>query len=281
MSSDTPQHPIGSGFGARSTAAEVLDGIDLTGRTAVVTGGYSGIGLETVRALAGAGATVVVPARRPELALEALADLPAASTDELDLADQASVSSFADRFLAAHDRLDLLINNAGVMANPETRVGDGWESQFATNHLGHYALTNRLAPVLADDARVVALTSTGHKLSPMRWDDVMFTTGYDKWLAYGQSKTADALFAVHLHALGVQAFAAHPGGIMTPLQRFLPREEMIRLRLDGRRRQHVDEPLQERRNRVRRPSIVGRHVVRQLDGDGRGLLRGLRHRGAE
>ncbi len=119
------------------------------------------------------------------------------------------------------------------MASPERRVGPGWESQFATNHLGHFALTNLLWPALAaaPGARVVSLSSTGHKLSGIRFDDINFDAGYDKWRAYGQAKTANALFAVQLDALGrdfgVRAFAVHPGGIMTELQRHLPREEMI------------------------------------------------------
>ncbi len=126
-----------------------------------------------------------------------------------------------------------MINNAAIMACPEQRVGPGWESQFATNHLGHYALTNLLWPALAagEGARVVALSSTGHKLSPVRFDDINFTAGYDKWKAYGQAKTANALFAVQLDRFGrdagVRAFAVHPGGIMTELQRHLPREEMV------------------------------------------------------
>ena len=128
---------------------------------------------------------------------------------------------------------DSLINNAAIMASPERRVGPGWESQFATNHLGHFALTNLLWPALAaaPGARVVSLSSTGHKLSAIRFDDINFDAGYDKWRAYGQAKTANALFAVQLDALGqdmgVRAFAVHPGGIMTELQRHLPREEMI------------------------------------------------------
>lgn len=236
----TPQHPIGSGFGPRSTAAEVLKGIDLAGKLAVVTGGYSGLGLETTRALAGAGAHVVVPARRPEHAREVLADVDAHSgsidVDELDLADQASVRAFAQRFLARGRSLDILINNAAIMASPEAHIavnGTQTEAQFATNHLGHFTLTNLLWPALAaaeDGARVVALSSTGHKLSPIRFDDLNFDGGYDKWLAYGQAKTANSLFAVQLDTLGqahgVRAFAAHPGGIMTPLQRHLTREEM-------------------------------------------------------
>ncbi len=227
------QEKIGSGFGARSTAREVLDGIDLTGRLALVTGGYSGLGLETTRALAGAGARVVVPARRRAAAQDALAGLEGVEVDELDLGDLDSVAAFADRFLAPGRALDIVIANAGIMACPETRVGPGWEAQFATNHLGHFALVNRLRPALHPGARVVAVSSRGHHLSPVRWDDPQFTTGYDKWLAYGQAKTANVLFAVHLDALardaGVRAFALHPGGILTPLQRHLPLEEQIEL----------------------------------------------------
>src|SRR3954453_18767193 len=229
----TPQQQIGSGFGARSTAGEVLDGIDLAGRLAIVTGGYSGLGLETVRALSGAGAVVVVPARRPEHAADVLAGVERVEVEALDLGDLDSVGGFAQRALDAGRPVDILINNAAIMAAPETRVGPGWEAQFATNHLGHFALANHLWPLLAADggARGGALSSTGHKLSGIRWDDLMFETGYDKWQAYGQAKTANSLFAVGLDALGadagVRAFAAHPGGIMTPLQRHLSREEMI------------------------------------------------------
>jgi NAD(P)-dependent dehydrogenase (short-subunit alcohol dehydrogenase family) len=229
----TPQRPIGSGFGYRSTAAEVVAGVGLSGTTAIVTGGYSGLGLETVKALAGAGADVVVPARRPEHARQQLEGVEA-EVDELDLSDLVSVRSFAQRFLDSGRGLGIQINNAAVMACPEARVGPGWESQFATNHLGHFVLTNLLWPALVDGggARVIALTSTGHKISPIRFDDINFeTTPYDKWVAYGQAKTADALFAVQLDALGqvhgVRAFAVHPGGILTPLQRHLPQEEMV------------------------------------------------------
>src|SRR3954454_5998770 len=228
----TPQHRINSGFGYRSTAAEVLEGLDLTGRLAIVTGGYSGLGLETTRALAGAGADVVVPPRPPPHAREVLAGIDRASVDELDLGDLDSVHAFAQRTLDAGRSIDILINNAAIMACPETRVGPGWEAQFATNHLGHFALANRLWPLLADGgARVVALTSTGHKISAIRFDDLHFEHDYDKWQAYGQAKSANSLFAVHLDALGqdagVRAFAAHPGGILTPLQRHLAQEEMV------------------------------------------------------
>lgn len=227
------QHKIGSGFGADSTADEVLRGIDLTGKLAIVTGGYSGLGLETTRALAKAGAHVIVPARRPDVAREALAGIDDLEVDELDLGDLDSVRGFAERFLASGRTIDFLIDNAGIMASPETRVGPGWEAQFATNHLGHYALANRLWPALAsgDGARVVSVSSRGHHLSPVRWDDVQWTEGYDKWQAYGQAKTANALFALQLDTLGrdfgVRAFSLHPGGIMTPLQRHLPKEEMV------------------------------------------------------
>jgi NAD(P)-dependent dehydrogenase (short-subunit alcohol dehydrogenase family) len=244
--SRTPQRKTGSSFGRESTAAEVVAGIDLTGKTAIVTGGYSGLGLETVRALASAGARVVVGARRPGHAREMLvaAGIRAGteggtvSVAALDLADQSSVGEFAAGFLSSAcgesgTGLDILINNAAIMASPEQRVGPGWESQFATNHLGHFALTNLLWPALraGRGARVVSLSSTGHKLSAIRFDDINFDSGYDKWKAYGQAKTANSLFAVQLDFLGkdlgVRAFAVHPGGIMTELQRHLPREEMV------------------------------------------------------
>ncbi|MFC9688609.1 SDR family NAD(P)-dependent oxidoreductase [Kribbella sp. NPDC056951] len=229
----TGQHAIGSGFGHDSTADDVLAGIDLTGKLAVVTGGYSGLGLETTRALAKAGAHVVVPARRPDAAKEALSEISGVEIDELDLGDLDSVRAFADRFLASGRSIDLMIDNAAIMASPETRIGPGWEAQFATNHLGHFALVNRLWPAIAADggARVVSVSSTGHRRSDIRWDDLNFDQGYDKWEAYGQAKTANVLFAVQLDALGkdsgVRAFALHPGGILTPLQRHLQHEEMV------------------------------------------------------
>lgn len=234
----TPQHKIGSGFGATSTAEEVLRGVDLDGKLAIVTGGYSGLGLETTRALVRAGARVVVPARRPGVAEEAVAEIEGAAgqveVDELDLGDLDSVRAFAERFLASGRDIDIMIGNAAIMACPETRVGPGWEAQFATNHLGHFALVNRLWPAIArGGARVVSVSSGGHRRSAIRWDDVRFERGYDKWAAYGQAKTANALFAVHLDALGkdagVRAFSVHPGGILTPLQRHLPKEEMVAL----------------------------------------------------
>ncbi|MGN5382015.1 SDR family NAD(P)-dependent oxidoreductase [Streptomyces lasalocidi] len=228
----TAQHKIGSGFGATSTADDVLEGIDLTGKLALVTGGYSGIGLESTRALAKAGAHVVVPARRPATAEQALAGASGVELEELDLGDLESVRGFAERFLGSGRTIDMVIDSAGIMACPETRVGPGWEAQFATNHLGHFALVNRLWPAIAPGgARIVSVSSRGHHFSGIRWDDVHSRQGYDKWEAYGQAKTANVLFAVELDKLGrdagVRAFAVHPGSIITPLQRHLPKEEMI------------------------------------------------------
>ena len=231
------QVPTQSGFHAKSTADEVLAGIDLAGKTAIVTGGYSGIGLEAVRALAAKGAAVVVPVRSPDKAEKSLARVDGEVTmAPMDLADLASVRRFARETSDSHTHLDLLINNAGIMACPEARVGPGWESQFGINHMGHFALTDALMPLLqaTEGARVVALSSSGHKVSDIIWDDIQFEThDYDKWRAYGQAKTANALFANGLSRRlkdhGGLAFAVHPGGIFTPLQRHLPQEEMIAL----------------------------------------------------
>jgi NAD(P)-dependent dehydrogenase (short-subunit alcohol dehydrogenase family) len=233
---EADQRPIGSGFGHGSTAREVLAGIDLSGRNYMVTGGYSGIGLETVRALVEAGARVTVPARAPVAAREALGDLPNVEVGDMDLADLGSVRKFARYWIATGRPLHGLVNNAGIMACPLTRVGPGWESQFAVNHLGHFELARILEPSLkaAGGARVVALSSTAHIMSDVHWDDPHFERhDYDKWQAYGQSKTADALFALGLDrrrsADGVRAFSVHPGGIFTPLQRHLGDEEMVAL----------------------------------------------------
>ena len=223
-----------TGFANHPTADEVLAGIDLSGRTAVVTGGYSGIGPATVGALSKAGARVLAPARRPDEARTVLRDVANVEVGEMDLSDQASVAAYAEALLADGTHVDIVVNNAGIMATPETRTPEGWELQFATNHLGHYALVNRLWPLLADGseggARVVSVSSGGHQFSDIRWDDPWFETGYDKWDAYGQSKTANALFAVHLDALGrphgVRAWSLHPGAILTPLGRHLQAEDL-------------------------------------------------------
>lgn len=231
----TEQAPLNSGFGLRSTAAEVIAGIDLTGKTALVTGGYSGLGLETVRALAGAGARVIVGARRPDAAAADLAGISGVEILKLDLSDPASIDAFAAEVAGRTPKIDILINNAAVMANALTRDARGYESQFATNHLGHFQLTARLWPLLkaaAPGARVVSLSSIGHRICGIDFDDIGFDRReYNKWQAYGQAKTANALFAVHLDAIGkphgIRAFAVHPGGIATPLQRHLTLDEQI------------------------------------------------------
>lgn len=231
------QVPTNSGFAARTDGAEVLAELDVAGKTAIVTGGYSGIGLETVRALAGKDMAVIVPVRSPRKAAETLAAVEGrVTTVPLDLADLASIRRFGESMVVELDRLDLLVNNAGIMACPEMRVGPGWESQFGVNHMGHFALTKTLMPLIENTAgsRVVALSSTAHKLTDIRWDDIQFERdAYDKWQAYGQAKTANALFANALSRRladkGSLAFAVHPGGIFTPLQRHLPQEEMVAL----------------------------------------------------
>lgn len=229
----TPQTPIHSGFGPRTTAREAIKGHDLNGAVAIVTGGHSGLGLETTRALSEAGARVIVGARTPAKARPALAGIPRVEVDELDLIDPASVDSFARRFLSAGRPLHILINNAGIMAPPLERDKRGYESQFATNHLGHFQLTARLWPALtkAGMARIVSLSSTGVRFGGVDFDDPNFERRpYDKWKAYGQSKSANALFAVGLdrrgYAHGVRAFAVHPGRISTDLGRFLTASEL-------------------------------------------------------
>ncbi|MFI1760524.1 oxidoreductase [Streptomyces sp. NPDC020800] len=230
----TPHRPLHSGFGAASTAEDVIEGIDLTGRVAIVTGGYSGIGLETSRVLRAAGAEVVVPARDPERARGALKKIDGVRVEPMDLMDPASVDAFAQRFLASGRPLHILVNSAGIMATPLTRDARGHEAQFATNHLGHFRLVERLWPALvaAHGARVVALSSRGIRFSPVVFDDLHFEhRAYEPFLAYGQSKTANALFAVELdrrgRAEGVRAFAVHPGQIIdTGLAKHLSEEAL-------------------------------------------------------
>jgi NAD(P)-dependent dehydrogenase (short-subunit alcohol dehydrogenase family) len=231
----SPQTAIHSGFGAKSTVTDVLAHIRLDGQIAIVTGGYSGIGLETTRALSAAGATVIVPARNPQKAHDALAGIPGVEAAALDLLDPVSIDSFAASFLASGRPLHLLINNAGIMATPLQREGRGYEIQLASNHLGHFHLAARLWPALkqARGARVVTLSSGAHRYAAFDFDDPNFVSReYDKWIAYGQSKTANVLFSVALDTRGaahhVRAFAVHPGRIETGLQRSISVEEMIR-----------------------------------------------------
>jgi NAD(P)-dependent dehydrogenase (short-subunit alcohol dehydrogenase family) len=234
----TAQAPIGSGFGFSSTAREVLGARSLAGKIAIVTGGYAGIGLETTRVLAGAGAQVIVPVRSPDKARRALEGMARVELVPMDLTDPESVDAFAATFVQSKRPLHLLINNAGIMAAPLGRDARGYESQLATNHLGHFQLTARLWPALADGARVVALSSRGHHRSAVDFDDPMFARRpYDKWAAYGQSKTANVLFAVGLDARGaargIHALAVHPGGIITDLMRHLSAEEQAALGVVG------------------------------------------------
>lgn len=217
---DTLQAPMDSPFGAASTAREVIKGIDLSGRVAIVTGGHSGIGLETTRALAEAGATVIVAARDPGKARAAVGGWSNVEIEMLDLIDPASIDAFAERFLQKHRKLHLLINNAGFIGYALERDARGYESQFATNHLGHFQLTGRLWPVFARGARVVTVSSMGHQAGQVDFDDIHFERRpYDAYAAYGQSKSANALFALWLDRLGrpagIRSFSLHPGGMIT------------------------------------------------------------------
>lgn len=214
------QHPIGSGFTAAHTALDVVRGVDLTGRIAIVTGGHSGVGLETTRALATAGAHVVVPVRDPDKGRARVAGIDGVEIDRLDLADPDAVDAFAARFLDSGRPLHILVNSAGIMGVPFGRDARGHELHFATNHLGHFRLVSRLWPALAaaGGARVVNVSAWAHRLSPVVFDDLAFESRPYKWLlGYGQSKTANVLHAVAIDARGagdgIEAFAAHPGSI--------------------------------------------------------------------
>jgi NAD(P)-dependent dehydrogenase (short-subunit alcohol dehydrogenase family) len=235
---------IATPFGFDSTAAEVIAGVDLSGRRAIVTGGSSGIGVETARALAGAGAEVTLAVRDTAAGERTAGDIRASTAKgairvgRLDLADQASVAAFVAQW---NGPLHLLINNAGVMALPELQLTpEGWEMQFATNHLGHFALALGLHDALAAaaGARIVSLSSRGHLRSPVVFDDINFTSRpYDPWLAYGQSKTANVLFAVEATRRWageeIHANAVHPGAIQTNLSRHMSPEALAELRASG------------------------------------------------
>jgi NAD(P)-dependent dehydrogenase (short-subunit alcohol dehydrogenase family) len=244
------QKPIDSGFNFKSTAEDVIAGHDLSGKIAIVTGGYSGIGLETTRVLALAGAHVVVPARDIQKAREAVNGIAGVELAQLDLMDPASIDAFAEQFLDSKRPLHILVNNAGIMAVPLVRDSRGYESQFATNHLGHFQLTARLwaALVQANGARVISVSSRGHRFSGVDFDDWNFERRpYDKWVAYGQSKTANILFAVSVDARGykdgVRAFSLHPGRIIdTALARHMAPEELRAAVGDEQRARNATNP---------------------------------------
>lgn len=228
-------------FGSRATASDILDGVDLHGRRYVVTGGASGIGLETTRALAAAGAEVTVAVRRPV----ALEGLPSVRVAPLDLADLSSVAAFARSW---EGRLDGLVANAGVMALPALeRTSTGWEMQLAVNHLGHFALAHALRPALRDGGRVVTVSSGAHVGTPFDFADPQFAQRpYDPWKAYGQSKTADVLLAVGIAARwaaeGVRANSLAPGWIVTNLQRHVDDATLRRMGAVDESGQRVEQP---------------------------------------
>ena len=237
-----------SEFGRDSTTDEVLEGMDLSGRRFVITGAASGLGRESARALAAHGASVALLARSAERAEGAVAEVgamvPSADLEAgvVDLGDLASIRAFADSYLAGHDAVDVLMNNAGVMACPFGRTVDGFETQFGTNHLGHFLLTALLYPALRAGVRprVVTLTSAGHSRADIDLDDPNFEhTEYSPWVAYGQAKTANALFARELARRaapsGFLSFSVHPGGILTNLGRHL-NDELINDMVDFARR---------------------------------------------
>lgn len=241
---------MGSGFNAASTANDVIHGIDLAGKIAIVTGGYAGIGLETVKALASAGATIIVPARNTEKAKKNLANIANVELEAVDLASAKSIEAFADRFLASGRPLHLLINNAGIMWAPLQRDERGNESQLSTNYLGHFHLTARLwgALVKAGKARVVNVSSWGHHYSPFVFEDPNFLEReYETMSAYGQSKTASTLFSVELDRrgkdAGVCSYSVHPGIIVeTDLGRTLSTEVLQKFGVLDENNKAINDP---------------------------------------
>lgn len=227
-----------AGFGAETTTDQVLDGIDLSGKRVLITGATSGLGQESARAMAAKGASIVITGRNMPKAEQVAAGIREStgnqnvSVQELELGSFASIRAFAERFLQDDAALDILINNAGVMACPYEETADGLEMQFGTNHIGHFLMTCLIAPALlkAGNARIVSLSSRGHQMSPVVFEDIGFKDReYQNWLSYGQSKTANALFAVELEkrlgGRGVHAYSVHPGVIMTELSRHMKEED--------------------------------------------------------
>ncbi|MGC4758489.1 SDR family NAD(P)-dependent oxidoreductase [Micromonospora trifolii] len=236
----TTNNPITTSFTPHSTAMDVIQGVDLVGRRAIVTGGSSGIGVETARALASAGAEVTLAVRNPDAGQQAANDITGTTGNDsvlvapLDLADQGSVADFVANW---DGPVHILVNNAGIMAAPLSRTPQGWEMQFATNHLGHFALATGLRPALAagDGARIVSVSSAAHLRSPVVFEDIQYDNReYEPWQAYGQSKTANVLFAVEATRRwaddGILTNSLMPGAIRTNLQRYVSEEELDRLR---------------------------------------------------
>lgn len=226
-------------FGATSTTDDVLEGVNLSGKRILVTGVSAGLGVETARALAAHGAYVIGAARDLAKAERATASVREAAAQggggfeliELDLASLKSARAAADKLLAAGKPLDVIIANAGVMAAPFGKTEDGFETQFGTNHIGHFVFVNRIAPLLREGGRFVSLASSGHRRSDVDLDDPNFErTAYDPWVAYGRAKTANVLFAVEFDRRwrdrGVRAVAVHPGGIRTELGRHMGAGEL-------------------------------------------------------
>lgn len=230
-----------SDFGFASTSNDVLDGHDLTGKIVFITGGYSGLGRETARAMASKGAHIIIAGRNEKKLADAARELASETGGTIDtiLCDLASldaVRACAAQARSRFDKIDLLINNAGVMTCPFGHTADGFERQFGTNHLGHFLLTNLLMPLIerGNDPRIINLSSRGHHITPMDFDDPNYERrDYDKWQSYGQSKTANVLFTVSLQRRladkGVHAYAVHPGGIMTNLGRHLSEADVTGL----------------------------------------------------
>ncbi|SCE99791.1 SDR family NAD(P)-dependent oxidoreductase [Micromonospora chokoriensis] len=236
----TTSKPISTSFTHHSTAMDVIKGVDLVRRRAIVTGGSSGIGVETARALASAGAEVTLAVRNPDAGQRAADDITGTTGNDrvlvapLDLADQGSIADFVANW---DGPLHILVNNAGIMAAPLSRTPQGWEMQFATNHLGHFALANGLRPALAagDGARIVSVSSAAHLRSPVVFEDIQYDKReYEPWQAYGQSKTANVLFAVEATRRwsddGIYTNSLMPGAIQTNLQRYVSKEELDRMR---------------------------------------------------
>lgn len=231
------QQPIGSGFNAQSTSTEVIKDIDLSGKIAIVTGGNTGIGLETVKTLANAGATVIVPARNIEKAVKNLKGIANVEIEKMDLVNPNSIDKFTSKFLASGRPLHLLINNAGIMWVPLRRDYRGIESQLAINYLAQFQLTANLFPALkrANGARVVNVSSQGHQFAPFDFDDPNFEhREYETLQSYGQSKTAVNLFSVELDnrakKFGIRAYSLHPGSIKgTELAREAPLELFVKM----------------------------------------------------